>query len=145
MDGIRNIEPVTVTRTLALERIDDAGNAAPMLVTFRYDARDPYAVTLSFATAEPCVTWTFARDLLLHGIHRPTGDGDVHIFPSIETSGEAVILLELVGPDGEALVKVRTCDLEPFLHLMRETVPPGTEQAHLDVDEAVAALLSAEQ
>ena len=46
MDGTRNIEPVTVQRTLALEQIDDAGNAAPMQVDFRYDPQDPYAVSL---------------------------------------------------------------------------------------------------
>ena len=144
MDGTRNIEPVTVKRTLALEQIDDAGNAAPMQVDFRYDPQDPYAVSLGFATAEPSVTWTFGRDLLMDGIYEPTGDGDVHVFPSVEASGEAVVLLELVGPDGEALVKVRTRELEPFVELMRATVPPGTERTHLDVDAAIAAILTDE-
>ena len=69
MDGMRNTEPVAVARTLILEQIDSGGNAAPMEVEFRYDPQDPYAVTLSFVTAEPSVCWTFGRDLLMEGMY----------------------------------------------------------------------------
>lgn len=142
MDGMRNTEPVTVARSLTMEQIDSAGNAAPMEVEFSYDPRDPYAVSLSFVSAEPPVRWTFGRDLLMEGMYEPAGDGDVHVFPSVERSGVAVVLMELVGPEGEALVKARTRELEPFVDDMCALVPPGTESAHLHVDEAIVAILS---
>lgn len=144
MDSTRNVGPVSLTRTLALEQIDDSGNAAPMLVDFGYDPADPYAVSLRFATAEPAVCWTFGRDLLLCGMYEPSGDGDVHVFPSVEPSGVAVVLLELIGPEADALVKVRTRDLEPFVDLMFATVPAGTEPEHLELDREIQSFLSRE-
>jgi Streptomyces sporulation and cell division protein, SsgA len=141
MDSARNTEPVTVARTLTMEQIDGAGDVAPMEVEFSYDPRDPYAVSLSFVTAEPSVRWTFGRDLLMEGMYEPSGDGDVHVFPSVEASGVAVVLLELVGPEGEALVKARTREVEPFVDDMCAMVPPSTESAHLHVDETIAAIL----
>jgi hypothetical protein len=142
MDGKRNTGPVAVARTLTMDQIDSAGNAAPMEVEFRYDPHDPYAVSLSFVTADPSVRWTFGRDLLMEGMYEPAGDGDVHVFPSVEGSGVAVVLMELVGPEGEALVKARTRDVEPFVDDMCALVPPSTESVHLLVDEAIEAILN---
>ena len=47
-----------------------------------YDHRDPYAVCVSFnAGSAERIEWTFARDLLDQGLWRPTGDGDVRVWP----------------------------------------------------------------
>ena len=64
------------------------------------------------------------------------------MFPSVEGSGTAVVLMELVGPEGEALVKARTRDVEPFVDVMCRLVPPSTESEHLRVDEAIEAILN---
>ena len=38
----------------------------------RYDARDPFAVSVSFDTGANQIEWTFARDLLDKGLWEPS-------------------------------------------------------------------------
>ena len=142
MDHTKNAEPVTVTRTVTMEQIDRTGATAPIQVDLRYDARDPYAVSLRFAYADQSVRWTFARELLMDGMFEPRGDGDVHVCPGLEPPGVAVVLLELVGPDGEALIQAGARELAPFVEEMRAAVPPGTEADHVHLDQAISEILS---
>ena len=80
-----------------------------------YDSSDPFAVTASFDTGgdEPIV-WVFARDLLLEGLQRPAGQGDVTVWPSIEDDGET-IHVALSSPDGEAEFQALASQIERFL------------------------------
>ena len=55
--------------------------------------------------------WTFGRELLSDGLYEPSGDGDVHVWPCLDSDGRAVVIIELCSPDGEALVQARTSDL----------------------------------
>src|SRR5690349_12653864 len=49
-----------------------------IVVDLEYDPSDPYAVRFTFhLPGDAPVTWVFARELLLDGISRPTGEGDV--------------------------------------------------------------------
>ena len=71
--------------------------------------------------------WTFARDLLLDGLYEPTGDGDVHVWPCLDSDGHAVVIIELCSPDGEALVQMRTGELSAFNERVTKAVPAGEE------------------
>jgi hypothetical protein len=144
MDFSMNTAPATVTQTVTLELIDPTGAATPINAELRYDARDPYAVTTVFMTGTTQVRWTFGRELLTDGLYEPAGDGDVHVWPCLDSEGHAVVIIELCSPDGEALVQARTGDLSAFVEKMNKAVPPGTESALVDVDAAIDAILSAE-
>src|SRR3954451_21839765 len=73
-----------------------------------YEAADPFAVRITFgdtgsgpAAAGDGVTWLMGRDLLLVGLDRPAGEGDVRVWPSSATAD--VQFLNLRGLPGEAI------------------------------------------
>lgn len=144
MDYSMNIAPLTVTQPLVLELIDPTGAATPIEAELQYDPRDPYAVTTVFMTGASKVRWTFGRDLLREGLYEPCGDGDVHVWPCLDSQGHAVVIIELCSPDGEALVQAKAGDLTSFVERMNKAVEPGTESELTDVDAAITAILAAD-
>lgn len=118
-------------------------------VELRYEMRDPYAVRLTFhLPGDAPVTWAFGRELLIDGVGRPCGDGDVHIAPwGGDLPDEALIRLQ-VGPD-QAVFRVRTAPLIAFLDRTDKLVPLGQERALADfeahLDEALDRILTEEQ
>ena len=144
MDFSMNTAPLTVTQPVMLELIDPTGTVTPLEAELHYDPRDPYAVTTVFMTGSTTVRWTFGRELLCSGLYEPSGDGDVHVWPCLDTDGRAVVIIELCSPDGEALVQARTGDLNNFVERISKAVAPGNESAHVDVDAAIAAIFAAE-
>ena len=141
MDFSMNIAPLTITQSLTLELIDPTGSVTPIDAELHYDPRDPYAVTTVFMTGTSPVRWTFGRDLLADWLYEPSGDGDVHVWPCLDSDGHAVVIIELCSPDGEALVQARTGDLSTFVDKMSKAVEPGAESAHLDIDAAIDRIL----
>ena len=144
MDYSMNVAPFTVTQALTLELIDPTGTVTPIDAELHYDPRDPYAVTTVFMTGASQVRWTFGRDLLAEGLYEPSGDGDVHVWPCLDSEGRAVVIIELCSPDGEALVQARTGDLSTFVERTSQAVEPGMESDHLDVDATIAAIFASE-
>ena len=144
MDHPMNIAPLTVTQPVVLELIDPTGAATPIEAELQYDPRDPYAVTTVFMTGASQVRWTFGRDLLREGLYEPCGDGDVHVWPCLDSHGHAVVIIELCSPDGEALVQAKTGDLTNFVDRMTKAVEPGTESALVDVEGAISLILAAD-
>ena len=142
MDYSMNIAPLIVTQPVTLELIDPTGAATPIEAELQYDPRDPYAVTTLFMTGANQVRWTFGRDLLCEGLYEPSGDGDVHVWPCLDSRGRAVVIIELCSPDGEALVQAKTGDLTSFVERMTKAVEPGTESALIDVDGAISLILA---
>jgi hypothetical protein len=138
MEYSMNTAPLTVTQSVTLELIDPTGAITPLDAELHYDPRDPYAVTTVFMTGATTVRWTFGRELLSEGLYEPSGDGDVHVWPCLDSEGHAVVIIELCSPDGEALVQARTGDLNSFVERMSKAVEPGNESAHLDVDATIA-------
>ncbi|HEX4815688.1 MAG TPA: SsgA family sporulation/cell division regulator [Nonomuraea sp.] len=139
-----NTAPAVVTQPVALELIDTAGTATPIEAELRYDPTDPYAVTTVFKTGSSHVRWTFGRELLAEGLYEPAGDGDVHVWPCLDSAGHAVVIIELCSPDGEALVQARTGDLQTFVERMNQAVARGSESDLVDIDAAIAAIFAAE-
>lgn len=144
MDQSMNTAPLGITQAVTLELIDASGAATPLSAELHYEAADPYAVTTVFITGQSRVHWTFGRDLLSEGLYQPAGEGDVHVWPCLDSGGRAVVIIELSSPDGEALVQARTGDLSGFVERMHAVVPPGRESAHLDLDTTIASLLDGE-
>jgi hypothetical protein len=144
MDYSMNTAPLVVSQALTLELIDASGASTPIEAELQYDPRDPYAVTTVFMTARSQVRWTFGRELLAAGLYEPSGDGDVHVWPCLDADGNAVVIIELCSPDGEALVQARTGDLSTFVERISKAVVPGTESEYLDLDATIAAILEAE-
>ena len=126
MDSTKDSDPVAVARRVTIESIDANGGASPVEADLRYDPRDPYAVSLQFVGSAQ-IRWIFARELLTEGIYEPAGDGDVHVFPSLEPDGRMVVLIELCSPEGQALLKVGLRELAEFAELMLRSVPEGSE------------------
>ncbi|MFH8607167.1 SsgA family sporulation/cell division regulator [Streptomyces sp. NPDC018029] len=119
--------------------------AAPRMpsipATLHYDRRDPFAVRMSFpapATLEGVeVYWTFARELLVQGVERAVGDGDVRVRPY----GFDRTVVEFHAPEGTAIVHIRTGELRGFLRRTTALVPVGQEHRHVDLDQDLAELM----
>ncbi|MEV7541429.1 SsgA family sporulation/cell division regulator [Streptomyces sp. NPDC089915] len=106
-------------------------------VELRYDARDPYAVRLTFhLPGDAPVTWAFGRELLLDGINRPCGDGDVHIAPTDPGALCDVHIRLQVGGD-RALFRAGAAPLVAFLDRTDRLVPLGQERSLGDFEETL--------
>ncbi|MDO0933529.1 SsgA family sporulation/cell division regulator [Streptomyces sp. DG2A-72] len=114
--------------------------AVPARLGFRSD--DPYAVHISFhINSDAPVHWTFARDLLVEGVFRPCGNGDVRVWPT-KAEGRSVVLMALSSPDGDALLEAPAAQVSAWLERTLRVVPPGTEGEQLGIDDALDQLLA---
>ncbi|MCW5252719.1 MULTISPECIES: SsgA family sporulation/cell division regulator [unclassified Streptomyces] len=136
------MRPVTVERELELNLILSPEYSVPVAARLAYRADDPYAVHVAFhIDSHRPVHWTFARELLVEGVFRPCGQGDVRVWPS-RSEGRGVVLMALSSPDGEALLEAPSAQVSAWLERTLRAVPPGSEGPHLDLDEGLAALLA---
>lgn len=118
-------------------------------VELRYETCDPYAVRLTFhLPGDAPVTWAFGRELLIDGVGRPCGDGDVHIAPA-DTEGFGAVLIRLQVGGDHALFRCGTAPLVAFLDRTDRLVPLGQERSLADfdthLDEALDRILAEEQ
>src|ERR671920_66622 len=92
-------------------------------VELRYETCDPYAVRLTFhLPGDAPVTWAFGRELLIDGVGRPCGEGDVRVTPvEPDSLGEVLIRLQ-VGSD-QALFRSST---RPWTASWRNRAPAET-------------------
>ncbi|MFF9490714.1 SsgA family sporulation/cell division regulator [Streptomyces sp. NPDC014676] len=112
-----------------------------MSARFSYYARDPYGIHVVFQLDErPPVSWVFARDLLAEGTVRPSGIGDVRIWPGKEAESNS-LCLELASPCGRALLTVPVDIVTAWLGETYRLVPAGFEAAAQDVDGELSRLL----
>ena len=139
----KQISAQAITEAMQMEFVDNEGTSTPLAASFEFTTTDPYAVSILFQGEPTPVRWTFARDLLIEGFYEPTGDGDVHVWPCLNTQGAAVVILELSSPSGEVLVQVGSRELSAFIHQMVAMVPQGAETGLVDLDAEIDQLLSA--
>ena len=138
----KEVTAQAITEQLRLEFVDTEGLSTPLDAEFEYDPADPFAVSILFTDEPAPVRWTFARELLIEGFFEPTGDGDVHVWPCLNSEGAAVVILELSSPSGEVLVQISSRELASFIHQMVAMVPQGTEESMIDLDAEIGQLLS---
>ncbi|WP_051831201.1 SsgA family sporulation/cell division regulator [Streptomyces violens] len=119
---------------------------SPMAVPARllYLARDPFAVRFSFHIDTPRpVDWTFARSLLIDGLFRPSGAGDVRIWPSRTDEDRAIVCLSLTAPDGLTVLYAPALPVSAWLERTISMVPPGDERTEFPVAPLVSGPLRA--
>ena len=131
-----------VTQHVVMQCVDRNGTVIDLDVVLGFAATDPYAVTARFLTPQGDVLWTFARELLARGLTDPAGQGDVQIWPCLDTDGRAMIVIELRSPDGELIAQARTQEVYRFVSRTLAMVPAGLESDYLDVDELIGRLLA---
>ena len=115
-----------------------------------YDATDPFAVRIAFGdvgdesgAVEPDdggIAWLVSRELLQSGLDRPSGEGDVRIWPAHAATD--VLFLHLRAPSGEALFELSRATVSAFLRQTEALVPSGSETSLLDIDDELHVLLS---
>lgn len=114
-----------------------------------YDAADPFAVRIAFGDigdgsgivdTDEGVAWLVGRELLQVGLDRPSGEGDVRIWPAHAASD--VLFLHLRAPSGEALFELSRAVVAGFLRQTEALVPSGSESELLHLDDELHVLLS---
>lgn len=115
----------------------------PVLLDLSYDRADPYAVSLKFhMCTDATVRWVVGRDLLLDGLERLAGLGDVQVWPCRDPVADRVHIALCPWPKEKAVVvTVSARVLGAFLRRTLALVPSGGEECHLDMDGAVHQLL----
>ncbi|MFE2118740.1 SsgA family sporulation/cell division regulator [Streptomyces microflavus] len=98
---------------------DDRGDR--ILTQLVYRTKDPYAVTAVFyAGTEEELEWTFARELLVDGLHTSVGLGDVIVWPGPDGPGDTQrIFIRLRPPGNTALLSLDRDDALEFLEATR--------------------------
>lgn len=131
-----------VERELEVRLVLSPERGVPVPARFAYRTDDPYAVQVAFhITSETPVHWTFARELLVEGVFRASGHGDVRVWPT-RREGRGVVLIALNSPAGEALLEVPAAQVSAWLERTLRVVPPGTESERLGIDDALDQLLA---
>lgn len=118
---------------------DEGCRQVPISVTWAYCRDDPYAVQMSFPAAQP--VWVFGRDLLIAGIERAAGAGDVHLVTIGGPDTDVTVITIGCRWDEQAALTFATGDLIAFLALTNDVVPVGAE-SRLAQAELGAALRS---
>ncbi|MFF8912169.1 SsgA family sporulation/cell division regulator [Streptomyces sp. NPDC015032] len=131
-----------VERELELRLVLSPERSIPVPARLTYRTEDPYAVHVAFHVGSDFpVLWSFARDLLVEGVFRPCGHGDVRIWPA-KVDRRNVIFVALSSPDGDALLEVPSAAVAAWVERTLRLVPPGTESERLGIDEGLAELLA---
>ncbi|MEV1077061.1 SsgA family sporulation/cell division regulator [Streptomyces sp. NPDC050211] len=131
-----------VERELELRLILSPERSIPVPARLSFRSDDPYAVHICFhINSDAPVHWTFARELLVEGVFRPCGTGDVRVWPT-KAEGRSVVLMALSSPDGDALLEAPAAQVSAWLERTLRVVPPGTEGEQLGIDDALDQLLA---
>ncbi|MGW1555756.1 SsgA family sporulation/cell division regulator [Streptomyces sp. NPDC002144] len=137
-------QPAVVACRMLVSLLLDDEWIQPVSADLIYDTMDPYAVCMAFHVAgDSVVCWVFARDLLIGGRSRCTGEGDIRVWPSARGAVNEVCVQLRPGGEAERVVLVASARaVEAFLHRALQAVPAGTETGHLDLDDLADQLLN---
>ncbi|WP_424213599.1 SsgA family sporulation/cell division regulator [Streptomyces sp. BI20] len=131
-----------IERELELKLVMSPERAVAVPARLTYRSEDPFAVHIAFHTASDSpVDWTFARELLVEGVFRPCGHGDVRIWPT-KIDGAQVLCMALSSPDGDALLEAPALPVSAWLERTLRAVPPGAEMDLVGLDEELTELLA---
>ncbi|WP_407552776.1 SsgA family sporulation/cell division regulator [Streptomyces sp. Pv4-95] len=131
-----------VERELELGLVLSPERSIPVPARLTYRTDDPYAVHVTFHIgSDTPVDWTFARELLVEGVFRQCGHGDVRIWPT-KQDGRSLVCMVLSSPDGDALLEAPAAAVSAWLERTLRAVPPGSEQDHLSLDQGLSELLA---
>ncbi|MFJ8473512.1 SsgA family sporulation/cell division regulator [Kitasatospora sp. NPDC094011] len=130
----------TVLGHMVMEIASSTGSTRLILVDLAYVADDPYAVQLTFRPGHGArVTWYFARELLIDGLSRAVGEGDVRIRPTGDDLSETSIALH--SSFGCVLLLASSRSLNAFLDRTDSLVPVGQELTEQHIDAQLEKIL----
>ena len=132
--------PTAVTAELSLRMVVDSDRTVAVPCSLEYRAEEPYAIRATFRTGITDIEWMFARDLLLEGLQRPSGEGDVVMWPE-RHDDVPLLLIALNSPSGQAVLECDSAHVELFMRRTFQIVPIGEETASMDIDGTIAAIL----
>jgi hypothetical protein len=131
-----------VERELDMQLVLSPERTIPVPARLAYRTDDPYAVHIIFHVGSHApVNWTFARELVVEGVFRPCGHGDVRVWPT-KVDGRSVICFALSSPDGDALLEAPSSPVAAWLERTLRVVSPGTEHEQFSLDDGLSALLA---
>ncbi|WP_405883227.1 SsgA family sporulation/cell division regulator [Streptomyces sp. NBC_01136] len=115
----------------------------PVQARFHYDPAMPFAVSVDFSnTAGGAVTWVLSRELLSEGLLRPSGEGDVHIWPRCPRyGGRRSLHIQLVGRSGIALLYADLTRVRSWIADTYVLVPSDSEGEAIDWEASFARVL----
>ncbi|MEU8539478.1 SsgA family sporulation/cell division regulator [Streptomyces sp. NPDC048717] len=117
-------------------------DSADVPVRLGYSGDDPFSVALEFlGDAAGAGVWRFSRDLLWDGLHRPSGLGDVRVWPPCPCQGRTSLRVMLRGRERTVLIDLPVREVRRWLR--RESfalIRPGTEGDAIDWDGALREL-----
>jgi hypothetical protein len=115
----------------------------PIQARFRYDRAQPFAVSVDFWNAAGgAVTWVLSRELLTAGLQRPSGEGDVRIWPPCPRHGGTHLHILLLGRSGTALLDVAIRPIRAWLADTYALVPVEAEEQSIDWDSSFERVLA---
>jgi hypothetical protein len=130
-----------VERELELTLVLSPERGIPVPARLAYRTDDPYAVHITFHVGSASPNhWTFARELLVEGVFRECGEGDVRIWPT-KTDERSVVCMALSSPDGQAVLEAPASAVSAWLERTLRVVAPGSEHTFLAIDDALSELL----
>jgi hypothetical protein len=133
-----NVQTDNVVSNLEFSLVLVDADPVTVAAHLRFDARDPFAVSISFeAGGHDRIEWTFARELLDQGLWAEIGDGDVRVWPRA-----GAVFLALGSPSGKAVLETRRPAVADFLARIERIVPVGHEAGFCDLDSELEGLLS---
>lgn len=132
--------PTAVTAELSLRMVVEHDRTIEVPCEFEYRSEEPFAVRATFRVGLSDIEWMFARDLILEGLQRPSGEGDVVIWP--EHQGDVpLVLLALNSPSGQAVLECDRAHIEHFMKRTFDIVAVGDEGSMVGVDRCIDLIL----
>ncbi|NEB92021.1 SsgA family sporulation/cell division regulator [Streptomyces bauhiniae] len=128
---------------LTISLIVSGSRPMPLPARFIFDPRFPLAVVLEMPQADGSANrWSFGRDLLQAGLLRPSGEGDVRIWPPCRCSGRPHARILLRDAFASALLDVPVQPLWQWLQHTWRVVPRQEEARWSDRHITIEKLLS---
>ncbi|MFB7293364.1 SsgA family sporulation/cell division regulator [Actinacidiphila glaucinigra] len=125
------MKDTVVERELMMHLVLSPQDRFPVMARLIYRVASPCIVHIAFhIDSEEPVYWFFARELLMDGVFRPSGSGDVRVWPA-RRAGLGVVMIWLSAPDGSVLLEAPAAAVAAWLGLTVELVPPDTESTYL--------------
>jgi hypothetical protein len=133
--------PMAVTAELSMSLLLDGDRTVEVPCTMEYRADEPYAIHATFRTGPTDIEWVFGRDLVVEGLQRFSGEGDIVIRP-VPHGRIPLVEIVLNSPSGRAELYAERAGLEHFLRRTYDIVAVGEEPTLLDIDNVIARILS---
>ncbi|MEU6440844.1 SsgA family sporulation/cell division regulator [Streptomyces sp. NPDC047046] len=125
---------------LVVLRVLDGGTRRPLRAAFRFDPCAPMVVSLTLSPMRgPSVTWRIGRELLRHGLHDESGEGDVRVWAAPGEEGRAA-WMRLESRQSSALLELPARAVSRWLAATYLRVPAHAEGRALDWDGFLTSL-----